>query len=269
MADGATLAAEHPPVVPLWPGEDLPAFFLAVGGVGGEAELLVYAALARHLDPRQPVYGLRARGVDDLVDPHENVEAMAAEHVAEIRRLQPSGPYYIGGSCMGGMVAFEIAQRLRASGEEVALLLLLDSPFPTWPRMLRNHAVNIWRDTLPPANGRPSGLRGAVVGLRDRARVLFRPTDEQRIGLRKTAIGHRYLRRMLRYRPRPYAGKLTLVACAESDVEDPTRVWRDVAAGELEVLQVPGDHFTHLRDHVATTAACLDDCLRRARAESA
>jgi hypothetical protein len=50
-------------------------------------------------------------------------------------------------------------------------------------------------------------------------------------------------------------------------VEDAARVWRDVAAGGLEVLYVPGDHFTHLRDHAATTAACLDDCLWRARQE--
>jgi thioesterase domain-containing protein len=235
-------------VVPLWRGEGLPPFFMAVGGVGGEAELLVYAGLARHLDPRQPFYGLRARGVDDLVDPHESVEAMAAEHRQEIRKLQPRGPYYLGGSCMGGMVAFELARQLRAEGEEVALLLLLDSPFPSRLRLMLNRVVNYWRNT------REHGLR-----------AMLKPTDEQRIGHRKTAIGNRYFGRMLRYRPQPYDGKLTLVACAERRRSDPARVWREVVGGSLEIHEIPGDHYSHLRDHVATTAACLDECLRRAR----
>lgn len=250
MASQATVAPEHPPVVPLWRGEDLPPFFMAVGGVGGEAELLVYAGLARHLDPRQPFYGLRARGVDDLVDPHESVEAMAAEHLGEIRRVQAAGPYYIGGSCMGGMVAFELARQLRAAGEGVALLVLLDSPFPSRLRLTANRLVNYWRNT------REHGLR-----------AMLTPTDEQRIGHRKTAIGNRYFSRMLRYRPQPYDGKVTIVACAERRAADAARVWRDVATGELEILEIPGDHYTHLRNHASTTAACLDDCLRRARAE--
>jgi thioesterase domain-containing protein len=103
--------------------------------------------------------------------------------------------------------------------------------------------------------------------LREAARQRVAPSDEQRIGRRKTAIGNRYLRRMLRYRLRPYDGKLTLVACQERKVEDAARVWRDFAAGGLEIRYVPGNHFTHLREHAATTAACLDDCLRRAREE--
>src|SRR5262249_58586943 len=87
------------PLVPLRPGGSKPPFFLVTGGFGGEAELLVYARLARYLDSRRPFYGLRARGVDELVEPHQTVEQMAAEHVGEIRTVQPQGPYFIRGSC--------------------------------------------------------------------------------------------------------------------------------------------------------------------------
>ncbi|HSD24549.1 MAG TPA: amino acid adenylation domain-containing protein [Solirubrobacterales bacterium] len=255
----------HPPLVPIRPEGYLPPLFLVAGGMGGEQELLVYARLTRYLNPEQPFYGLRARGVDDLVEPHQSVEAMAAEHLEEIRKVQPRGPYYISGSCVGGVVAYELAQQLRADGEEVPILVLIDSNYPTRPRMIRNQVLNLWKDTLPPGVARPGGLRGMAARAQDRARVLFSPTEEQRIGMRRSAIGNRYLRRILRYRPEPYEGKLVFLACEEREVKDAARVWKDVAAGGLEVRYLPGDHYTHLRDHAAATAATLDDCLRRAR----
>jgi amino acid adenylation domain-containing protein len=263
----APAESAHPVLVPIRPEGGLPPLFLVAGGMGGEQELLVYARLTRYLDPDQPFYGLRARGVDDLVEPHGSVEAMAAEHLEEIRKVQPHGPYYISGSCVGGVVAYELVQQLRAAGEEVPVLILIDSNFPTRPRMIRNQVVNLWKDTLPPGVARPGGLRGAAARVQDRARVLFSPTEEQRIGMRRSSIGNRYLRRILGYRPQPYEGKLVFLACEDREVEDAARVWKDVAAGGLEVRYLSGDHYTHLRDHAATTAETLDDCLRRARAD--
>jgi thioesterase domain-containing protein/acyl carrier protein len=263
----APTASKHPPLVPIRPEGDVTPLFLVAGGMGGEAELLVYARLARYLRPSQPFYGLRARGVDDLVEPHESVEAMAAEYLEEIRKVQPHGPYFISGGCVGGVVAFELAQQIRAAGEEIALLVLIDSNYPTRRRMMRNHLVGLWQDTLPPEVGRPPGLRGAATRVRARVRVMRTPSEEQRIGMRKSAIGNRYLRRILRYRPEPYEGKLTLIACTDREVEDAARIWRELAAGGLEIRYVPGDHFTHIRDHASTTAACLDDCLQVAREE--
>jgi amino acid adenylation domain-containing protein len=263
--DERPAATGHPPLVAIRAEGALPPLFLVAGGMGGEQELLVYARLTRYLHPSQPFYGLRARGVDDLVEPHESVQAMAAEHLEEIRKVQPRGPYYISGSCVGGVVAFELAQQLRAAGEEVPLLVLIDSNYPTRPRMIRNQLVNLWSDTLPPGVARPGGIRGAAARVRDRARVLVSPTEEQRVGIRRSAIGNRYLRRILSYRPQPYEGKLIFLACEDREVEDAGRVWRDVAAGGLEMHYLQGDHFSHLREHAATTAACLDDCLRRAR----
>jgi thioesterase domain-containing protein len=163
------------------------------------------------------------------------------------------------------VVAYELAQQLRAAGEEVPILILIDSNYPTRPRMIRNQLVNLWSDTLPPGVVRPEGLRGVASRVRDRARVLFSPTEEQRIGMRRSAIGNRYLRRILAYRPQPYGGKLTFLACEDREIEDAARVWKDVASAGLEVRYLPGDHYTHLREHAATTAATLDECLRRAR----
>ena len=193
----------YPPLVPLRPGGRRSPFFLAAGGFGGEAELLVYAKLARRLDHDLPIYGLRARGVDELVEPHESVEAMAAEHLACIRQIQPSGPYFIGGSCVGGIVALEIAQQLCAAGEEVARLIVIDSQFPSRSGLAR-YGLHVWRDELRPiiqrCRERPGDYFKAI---NEQMRLRFAPSEEQKIGQQKVRIGRTYLRRFLKYSPRP------------------------------------------------------------------
>jgi thioesterase domain-containing protein len=242
--------ATYAALVPLRPGGTKPPFFLVAGGFGGAAELLVYAKLARYLDSQQPFYGLRARGVDELVEPHQTVELMAAEHVREIRAIQPHGPYFIGGSCVGGVVAWEIAQQLRAQGELIGLLVLVDSRFPSRQVMLQNRLRSLWCDRVLPF------LRRCLGGRREFAAAL----KEQ------VRIGRKYLRHILRYTPRPYPGPVTLISCVEDREREPGRVWRDLAPGGLEIIRVPGNHFTHLREHVQVTAARIGACLEAAQA---
>src|SRR5262249_9210572 len=158
-----------------------------------------------------PFYGLRARGVDELVEPHETVEMMAAEYVREIRSIQPHGPYFIGGSCVGGVVALDIAQQLRARGEPIGLLVLVDSLVPTRRRMLRNRLRSIWHDQLLPFLRCCRGTRELKAALAESIQLHFRPTREQKIGHRKVRIGRKYVQHILRYRPRPYPGPITLV----------------------------------------------------------
>ncbi len=82
-----------------------------------------FESLADHLDPDQPVYGLRSLYLTKRRGPEANRE-LASYYVREIRRLSPSGPYWLGGFCEGGKIAFEIARQLREEGKEVALLCL-------------------------------------------------------------------------------------------------------------------------------------------------
>jgi len=257
--DKKRLVAVYPALVPLRPGGRKKPFFLVAGGFGGEAELLVYAKLVRYLNREVPFYGLRARGVDELVEPHGSVEAMAAEHVASIRQVQPTGPYLIGGSCVGGVVAFEIAQQLRAAGEEIAQLIVIDCQFPSWGRYLRNRLRNFWRDQLQPAIDRcrkdPVELRRVI---NETLRLWFAPSEDESIGRRKIRIGQKYLRTIVRYSPRQYAGSIKLIVCQEQATRDPSRVWRQLAMGGLDVCLVPGDHLSHLREHVQETAAVLE-----------
>ena len=266
-AAGPAEPLNFPLLVPLRVGGSNPPFFLVAGGFGAEAELLVYAGLVRHLNNRQPFYGLRIRGVDDLVEPAESVEQIAAEHLAEIRKVQPHGPYFIGGSCVGGVVALEIAQQIRAQNEEVGSLILVDSRFPSWNWLLRNRFREFWNgDVVPLWRSLRQSQANFQTALKDRIAIRFNPSSEQKVGREKTRIGWKYLRTIMRYSPRPYAGQIILLVCEEEKTRARIRIWRDVADEGLKIHFIPGDHITHLRQYAAATAARLDECLQNGAA---
>jgi thioesterase domain-containing protein len=111
-------------LTPIRAGGTKPPLF-CMHGAGGT--VLMYRDLARHLGDDQPFYGLQSQGLDGSCPPLTSIAEMAAVYVKEIRRVQPHGPYFIAGYCMGGTVAFEVAQQLHELGEPIALLALFDT----------------------------------------------------------------------------------------------------------------------------------------------
>ena len=101
--------------------------FFCVHGSGGN--VLNFRDLSQAMGRSQPFYGVQSRGVDGQSRPHGSIEEMATAYLAEIREVQPEGPYMLGGYSGGGLVAFEMAQQLTAAGEKIALLVLFDT-FP-------------------------------------------------------------------------------------------------------------------------------------------
>jgi amino acid adenylation domain-containing protein len=249
----------YEPLVPLKPGGDRTPFFLVAGGVGGENELIVYAGLARYLDARRPFFGLRARGIDELVEPHDGVEQMAEEYTREIRRVQPEGPYTIGGSCVAGVVALEMAQQLRRAGQEVRTLVLIDSFIPRWSRFMRNQLVDFWSNRLRPDLKR-ARADGLIKFAREWRRRRVDPSPDEQLADRQIRIMRTYLARLTAYEPGPYAGHVVLLRAAHTDVEE-SRRWRSVATGRFDMHDIPGDHFSHLRDYAKATATALESCL--------
>ena len=112
------------PLVAIQPLGSRPPFF-CFHGAGGN--VLAYRDLSLHLGLDQPFYGLQSQGLDGNLPPLTTVEEMAALYVSEIRRVQPYGPYLLGGYCGGGTIAVEVAQQLLAVGEPVGLLALFDT----------------------------------------------------------------------------------------------------------------------------------------------
>lgn len=112
------------PLVSIQPFGSRPPFF-CIHGAGGN--VLIYRDLARRLGSDQPFYGLQSWGLDGSCAPLTRIEDMAALYVKEIQRVQPHGPYFLGGYCLGGTIAYEAARQFEAKGEQVALLALFDT----------------------------------------------------------------------------------------------------------------------------------------------
>ncbi|MFF2650668.1 amino acid adenylation domain-containing protein [Streptomyces sp. NPDC058045] len=112
-------------VLPLRTGGDAAPLFCLhpVGGVSW-----MYSGLMRHIDGAHPLYGIQSRGLAREEPLPGSVPEMAEDYVRRIREVQPSGPYHLIGWSMGAILAHEVAVRLQAEGERVALLANLDQP---------------------------------------------------------------------------------------------------------------------------------------------
>ncbi len=94
---------------------------------GAEGNVLLYRDLARCLGSDQPVYGLQSQGLDGNDKFLTNFAEMASSYIREIKEVQSGGPYHLGGYCLGGIIALEMAHQLRAMGEQVALVGMIET----------------------------------------------------------------------------------------------------------------------------------------------
>lgn len=111
-------------LVPIQPQGSMPPLFCMHAGAGN---VLFYKDLARNLGMNQPLYGLMARGLNGKEHFHTSIEEMATHYIKEIRSVQPHGPYFLAGYCLGGTIAFEMAQQLLKESEKVELLATFNS----------------------------------------------------------------------------------------------------------------------------------------------
>lgn len=114
---------------------------------GAEGNVLLYRALASHLNKDRPVYGLQSAGLDGKEDFDPKFETVAAKYIKEIKSIQPKGPYLLGGYCLGGTIALEMAQQLYAQREKVDLLAMIEIyniQSLKWPLPLYYRGVNIF-----------------------------------------------------------------------------------------------------------------------------
>jgi amino acid adenylation domain-containing protein/FkbH-like protein len=244
-----------------------PPLFLVHGA--GSGMFWGYVNLSRHLGTDQPVYGLKSRGLDGGEE-FENIRDMAAQYVADVRALQPHGPYHIGGYCFGGNVAFEMARQFQAQGEEVALLALLNcSPpnssydriswTPAWfVRFGRNllYWMEYFRHWTPPQ--RREYIRWKKETLKQQvARILGRNAtapvkvdagnlvDLSSFPADQRNLWRNHIDALLKYHPEPYSGRVNLfrspghpVICSfQSDYG-----WGELAEGGVDIAIVPGVH---------------------------
>ncbi|MEZ4556727.1 MAG: amino acid adenylation domain-containing protein [Caldilineaceae bacterium] len=246
-----------PPLVAIRPGGSKPPLFCVHPVMG---VTYPYYALAHHLDPDQPVFALQSIGLEPDMAPDETIEAMAARYVAALRAHRPHGPYHLCGWSFGGWVAYEMAVQLQAAGEPVALLAIIDAtaltkPASRWARRKSNLTL--------------TGVIARNVGpfILPYMRELRAVTDAEPWGRhdRKpffALAGAHIAARLRRQQPGDvrvpagaagYAGPLTLLRTAyQAGETTPDLGWGALCRQEAEVILIPGNHMTALREpHVA------------------
>jgi thioesterase domain-containing protein/aryl carrier-like protein len=288
--DAASGEPAWSPLVPLRPdGQKTP--FFCVHPIGGG--VLGYRELAQHLGPDQPFYGLQAPGLDVQAGaPHISIEEMASSYLSEIRGVQPSGPYRLGGWSFGGVIAFEMAQQLRSRGEEVEILSLFDTPVPPGSAGGKEVDLAAAATILAREQARQQGkqLELTVEDLRDLS--LEEKLERILEGLRELGVVgleidvplflqflqgfQARLDAVERYQARPYPGRVHLFRPLELDpeslrvataerlrvLEDPALGWGKIAEAGVEVYKVPGYHDTMLSEpYVRDLAQRLDTCI--------
>jgi thioesterase domain-containing protein/acyl carrier protein len=280
-------------LVALQPNGSKPPFFWVHGENSN-------AFLPRYLPPDQPLYGLLQQSRDGQRARYTRMEDIAAHYLSELLGVQPDGPYFLGGYCVGGTLAFEIAQQLRRRGQEVALLVLLDPSSPG--RRESSHSFNSHAPHSSPAvpsfGNRVSrhwrhlarlGPHATLADIWDGLSYRLRGRLTEITDVAKKVAGHVFAvagtayplppslripyieavhRRATRgYLPQVYPSRV-VVFTTEGGPRDPRSVWGRLAAGGLELYEVPGRHTEIVFDepHVRGLAKQLKTCLDRAQA---
>jgi acyl-CoA synthetase (AMP-forming)/AMP-acid ligase II len=208
-------------IVPIRPeGSDPPLFFVH----GHDGDALGYGGLARRLRSGHRFYGIEARPADQTEPESVTVEGLARQYAGEIRGFQPEGPYLVGGRCMGGGIALEIARVLTGAGAEVALLALLDPIGEPPVGFVRHYWRRFWyhrrRRRVIRAIRRIPAVRAEAT--RERARRALEETPLQGVMWRASRG----------YRPTPYGGRITLLRGGY--YMTPPSFWKRIAAGGVE-----------------------------------
>jgi amino acid adenylation domain-containing protein len=274
-----------------------PALY-CVPGAGCEA--LELRELARHLGVERPIFAFQPQGLDGSTPYLRSVEEMAAHYICGLRRYQPRGPYFLCGRSFGGVVAFEMARRLTADGDEVRFLALLDSHGGEYPKRrkdfaLRNKLKLVILRRLPIGPDGVVSWRFLKTLLKCSADLSFRCARRFqawcqrqliRLGLRWNfrRLPRQYRLRFIylnevclaarrRYKLQPFPGKIDLFRVehqpsAELFESDPLLGWGGMAAGGINVHNLPGYHADHYGEPgVAILAQKLKACLAQAKGD--
>jgi thioesterase domain-containing protein len=256
-----------PPLVLLKPGNCDPPIFMAHGLGGNVMEVF---PLATRLDVGHSIYGMQARGIDGLEEPHERIEDMAEYHLDAIRQLQPHGPYFLTGYSFGGLEMLEVARRLSRAGEKIALLAMLDSYPHRHSLSFGQHA----RLALHLAKRRATSLmRGGrnddriPAGRRSEGDAAPQPLPGE-LDARAVRVSEHTKHAWRDYRPQFYEGKIRFVKAAVRSYfpADPVAVWGPLVR-ECTLESVPCDHKGLLTTHIETVTAIVSRYVKEALGE--
>jgi amino acid adenylation domain-containing protein len=269
-------------LVKIQPNGSKPLLF-CIHPLGGE--ILCYRDLTRYLGSEQPVYGLQPQGLNGK-PPLTKVEDMASHYIKEIQTIQPNGPYYLVGYSFGGILVFEMAQQLYRLGEEVGILVMIDTCRPGYRQRLpfakriALHLDHLSQLGLAYVKQNAEGWsRWGKYMLKHRYKHYLTSARHLLNVVHRLAENDKHLKiidanvqAQSEYSFQVYPGKLTLLRTDDKSREevvgveyDPQFGWGELIVGGLDIHYVPGSHNSLLYEpHVQVVAEKLKVCLDQA-----
>ncbi len=253
LLDASEKNASYSDAVLIQPGTKSPTLFYVPCLHGN---LFTIRQLAKHLGSDRAIYGLQPQGVDGESAPHDTMQAIASHYLAQVRKVQPHGPYHLMGYSLGGTAAFLMAQMLQQEGETVEQLLLIDPPRrwrPWWMTRLQQFVARCG-----------DLVRWALwqVGRRNR------PTPPQ-LPHQKMMAAH--IQAITNYKASPYWGPAVLFKHGQQAglikrvVDGALGLfdWRGILPESTPVVKIPGDHTTMFQgENLVVMAGEMRDLLR-------
>lgn len=207
---------------------------------------LFYHNLAIHLGNDQPLYGFEPV-------PNKNIKETAAHYIKEMKEIQPNGPYFLGGYCAGGIMAYEMATQLIKQGDQIGLLALFEAYTPegTLPKTSFRYIMNRLRYFTKNFNGAHGNEKFNVIN-----KELKRVYNYVLNGIPSTKA----------HSLTPIDHPIKLFTATEGMVgssEDPLKGWANLCPMEkIELIAVPGNHDTMFKEpHVKALANKLKDLI--------
>jgi amino acid adenylation domain-containing protein len=244
-------------------GAGLPLFLVH----GRDLLVMHYRHLVKELKSDRPVFGLQRAPLDGKHRVARTIESMAADCVAEIRQVQPHGPYFIAGGSFGGRLSFEVAQQLLRGGEGVSFLGMIDTSFHDTP-----DEASPWMPEVGRLTRRIQGVRNLLARPRFIRNALSMRLLDLGIRMGRAIPYERRLayhdwvcvRATRDYELKPYAGHITMFSSAGNS-ERQRAHWEPFARGGLTVLEVPAGHGDMtFPPHNKLLAQYFDVCLAAA-----
>ena len=253
--DAPAATEEWSPLVRIKKGAPQVKPLYLVHGAGGN--VLNFRSLSGYIDAKVPFYALRALGSDGETEIHETIEEMASCYVAAVLKNQPEGPYNLAGYSGGGVIAFEMAQQLRAAGHDVGNLIFFDTLAPDIDPQQVSFLEKLWtarhwslgfalKWPLRKWQSRAAGREmEQIAALLEKGQKI----PDELVGPRMTQA---YLAAEHRYRPADYPDDVLLFKGSQASVEflraGPQLGWDKFVSGNIEVMIFDCDHFNMMID---------------------
>jgi pimeloyl-ACP methyl ester carboxylesterase len=256
LVAGYVVIPSPKPLVPLRAADAGRPLFLIHSGQG---DVATYGLLTRRL-PGRPIYGLQSIGLQGESWPLMSISAMAQRYLAEIVAKDPTGPYLLGATCMGGMVAFELAQMLIRQGRKVGLLALFDVPYPLPKWQHHDRTERLYGPIRDPVRDAFRMLRWFIVRSAGLGRSQHSLTAYRRF------VGNMNSRANRSYKPAFFPGAMTLFITAETKYpREDLRLAMRRYAQDSRVIPIPGNRSgLFVQPAVDELARQLQGCLELA-----